>query len=121
MGFQSTLAELGQTAKLVVATDSSAAKAFASTRGLGRMRHLQVRDLWLQSLVRAGRVLLLKVRGDQNPADVMTKYLDRQVVVHQLSVGGIRVVPAGVPSGPRGGVEPRSRRTQFCVQAFARV
>ena len=31
-----------------VGTDSSAAKSFVSRRGLGRMRHLQIRDLWLQ-------------------------------------------------------------------------
>ena len=31
-----------------VGTDSSAAKSFVSRRGLGRMRHIEVRDLWLR-------------------------------------------------------------------------
>eukprot|EP00973_Karenia_brevis_P018351 2517538-Karenia_brevis.AAC.1 len=29
-------------------TDSSAAKSFVCRRGLGKMRHLEIRDLWLQ-------------------------------------------------------------------------
>lgn len=33
-------------------TDSSAAKSFVHRRGLGKMRHLQIRDMWLQKEVR---------------------------------------------------------------------
>ena len=32
-------------------TDSSAAKSFVCRRGLGRMRHLEIRGLWLQKEV----------------------------------------------------------------------
>eukprot|EP00973_Karenia_brevis_P001744 237505-Karenia_brevis.AAC.1 len=32
-------------------TDSSAAKSFVCRRGLGKMRHLGTRDLWLQKEV----------------------------------------------------------------------
>ena len=35
-------------------TDSSAAKSFVCRRGLGKMRHLQIRDLWLQKEVAEG-------------------------------------------------------------------
>eukprot|EP00974_Lingulodinium_polyedra_P122417 11182751-Lingulodinium_polyedra.AAC.1 len=66
------LREMGVNAVLFASADSSSAKAFASTRGLGRMRRLEVKDLWLQGLVKNGRVKLQKVRGDLNPADVMT-------------------------------------------------
>jgi hypothetical protein len=60
------------------------------------VRHLEVKDLWLQALVRDGRVSLAKMRGDRNPADVLTKYLDRATVQAVLALGGFRVVPAGV-------------------------
>ena len=56
-------------------TDSSAAKSFVSRRGLGRMRHLEIRDLWLQQQVRDGLVEVSKVPGERNPADLMTKIL----------------------------------------------
>ena len=56
-------------------TDSSAAKSFVSRRGLGRMRHLEIRDLWLQEEVREGKVVVNKILGTENPADLMTKIL----------------------------------------------
>ena len=34
-----------------------------------------MRDLWLRMEVADGKVVVGKVRGDQNPADFMTKYL----------------------------------------------
>ena len=38
-------------------TDSSAAKSFVSRRGLGKMRHIEIRDLWLQKEVLEVRLL----------------------------------------------------------------
>ena len=66
-------------------TDSSAAKSFVNRRGLGKMRHLQIRDLWLQDEVEHGRLVVHKVKGDQNPADLMTKVLSLKEVVDRLS------------------------------------
>ena len=86
-------------------TDSSAAKAFASTRGLGRMRHVQVKDLWIQGLVKAGRVILHKVRGDRNVADAFTKYHDRAKCTDTWALGGMRVVPVVRDDRAEGGVE----------------
>ena len=34
--------------------DSSAAKSFACPRGLGRMKHIEIRDVWLQKGVEKG-------------------------------------------------------------------
>ena len=51
-----------------VCTDSSAARSFVSRRGLGKMRHLELRHLWLQREVGLGSVLVSKVAGDKNPA-----------------------------------------------------
>ena len=38
----------GMSNVVCLGTDSSAAKGFVSRRGLGKMRHLEIRDLWLQ-------------------------------------------------------------------------
>ena len=56
-------------------TDSAAAKSFVCRRGLGRMKHLQIRDLWLQKEVAEGRLQVFKTPGETNPADLMTKIL----------------------------------------------
>ena len=47
---------------------SAAARSVARRRGIGgRLRHLQIRHLWL------GHLNLDVVAGEQNPADVLTK------------------------------------------------
>ena len=74
---------------LILKTDSEAAKSFVSRRGLGRMRHIEVRELWLQEEVRKGKVVVKKVLGSENPADLMTKFLGRSEVVERLGRMGI--------------------------------
>ena len=71
-------------------TDSSAAKSFVSRRGLGKMRHLEIRELWLQAEVEQGRLEVHKVKGDQNPADLMTKILSLSEVVDRLGWMNLR-------------------------------
>ena len=69
--------EMGTVTKLSIVqvfTDSSVAKSFVSTRGLGKMRHLEVKLLWLQECVQRGRLLVGKVSGKSNIADALTKY-----------------------------------------------
>jgi len=65
--------DLGWYCKIRLLVDSSAAKSIASRTGLGKLRHLEIKFLWLQECVRRGKVVLSKVRGDINPADVLTK------------------------------------------------
>ena len=74
---------------LVLKTDSEAAKSFVSRRGLGRTRHIEVRKLWLHEEVRKGHVIVQKVAGAENPADLMTKFLTRAEVVGRLHRMGI--------------------------------
>ena len=66
----------GCPSRLYLHTDSSAAKSFASRRSIGTMRHLEVKDLWLQAAVKEGKGRLYKVNGEEDPADLLTKYLD---------------------------------------------
>ena len=70
--------------KIVLGTDSEAAKSFVSRRGLGKMRHIEVRDLWLQKEVLKGNVKVEKIPGTENPADLMTKYLGTQDIRRRL-------------------------------------
>ena len=76
-------------------TDSSAAKSFVSRRGLGKMKHLEIRDLWLQREVGLGKVIVNKVAGPKNPADLMTKFLKRWGIDLRLRLMGIRVKWSG--------------------------
>lgn len=53
--------------------DSSAAKSIASRIGLGKIRHLEVKFLWIQEVVKNKKIQVRKIRGDSNPADNLTK------------------------------------------------
>ena len=65
-------------------TDSTAAKSFVSRQGFGKMKHIEIRDMWLQKEVRDGKVEVSKVPGDQNPADLMTKILSTKDIQVRL-------------------------------------
>ena len=49
------------------------------------MRHLEIRDLWLQKEVAEGKVKVFKTPGSENPADLMTKILSWGEIVARLS------------------------------------
>ena len=55
--------------KLTLKSDASAAIAIASRGGLGKLRHIEVCQLWLQEKVRSGVVKVVKVGTDENIAD----------------------------------------------------
>ena len=55
------------------------------------MRHLEIRDLWLQQDVLNKKVVLSKVAGDENPADLMTKILGLADTKSRLSNMNIRI------------------------------
>ena len=75
IGILNMIRDLGEDAKGVVYADSSAALAIAGRKGSGKLRHINIRMLWIQEKERRGEVELRKVRGEVNPADLMTKYM----------------------------------------------
>ena len=73
LGLQSLLRDWGIELPLEVLSDSSAARGFAQRQGLGRMRHIQTRYMWIQERVKEGHLKVLPVRGTNNAADILTK------------------------------------------------
>ena len=70
-------------------TDSTAAKSFVSRQGFGKMKHIEIRNMWLQKEVRDGKVEVSKVPGDKNPADLMTKILNTKDIQVRLDKMGL--------------------------------
>ena len=56
-------------------SDASAACGIARRRGLGKVRHIEVSQLWLQDLVARGKVHLFKIPGEHNLSDMLTKHV----------------------------------------------
>ena len=57
-------------------TDASAAVGIAMRRGLGKVRHIEVNQLWLQNKVADGLIRVTKVDGNINLADHLTKHIE---------------------------------------------
>ena len=89
LGIQSIARDLGLDLKLRVHTDATAAIGIARRRGLGKIRHLDTTDLWVQEKVRSGQIELLKVAGTDNPADMMTKYVERPTLTKMIQKAGM--------------------------------
>ena len=72
-----------------IGTESSEGKRFVGMEGLGKMKHLEIRDLWLQKEVRDGKVVVHKVLGTENPSDLGTKILNAAEINERL--GGMNL------------------------------
>ena len=62
--------------ELEIGTDSFSAIGIAGRRGCGRIRHLETGSLRIQAALHHGRFAIVKVPGEINPADMMTKGLN---------------------------------------------
>ena len=67
--------DMGTEVEVVLKSDSSAGRAISLRKGTGKMRRLQVKYLWLQDATYEKRINVEKVKGTENPADIVTKYL----------------------------------------------
>ena len=56
--------------------DSAAARGIINRRGVGKVRHLSCRSLWLQERMADGSLVVSPVSGTTNPADIGTKRLN---------------------------------------------
>ena len=78
--------------------DSSAARGIASRAGVGKMKHLAVRQLWIQEKVREGRVAVSWISRGQNSADALTHPCPLLISLSSFVDGARRgVKPALIP------------------------
>ena len=89
MGLRSMYADLGYKMTITVHSDATAAIGSARRRGLGKLRHLDCEDLWIQAKVRSKDVQLCKVLGAENPADILAKYVDSKILQAALQRVGM--------------------------------
>ena len=63
LGFQHMAKDLGFTFSIDVYSDAVAAIGIARRRGVGKIRHLDTTDLWVQAKIRSGALNLHKCWG----------------------------------------------------------
>ena len=75
LGTRTLCEDLGETVGIVLELDATAAKGILDRTGLAKVRHIDVNCLWLQEQCAKRLVPLVKIPGEHNPADLMTKHL----------------------------------------------
>jgi hypothetical protein len=59
---------------IIMRMDAASTITALSRPGVGRLKHVDIRDLWLQDQVKMKRLKIVKVPGTENIADLATKY-----------------------------------------------
>ena len=95
LGMQSYLADWGIHLGLVIESDSTSAKSFASRQGLGKQRHVQTRYLWVQERIARKEFQIQKVQGEKNVSDILTKATSGPLLERHLEkLGQVVVAPS---------------------------
>ena len=84
LGLKAMLQEAGVVTKVVIKTDASAAKGIALRRGMGKIRHIEVNQLWVQDKVAKGEIKVIKIGTTENLADHLTKYLNQEGIQEHM-------------------------------------
>ena len=100
LGLQSIAKDLGISLSLRVMSDATAATGISRRRGLGKVRHLATADLWMQDRIRKGDFSLDKIAGAENPADMLTKHVDRVLMSKHMAKLGLYYEGGRADSAP---------------------
>ena len=102
LSYQALMRDLGIELPIRVWTDSTATMGICGRQGLGKLRHVDTRSLWIQQKVRSLTIDLRKVLGEVNPSDLFTKHLSSpERVSTLLGLFGCRHKAGRAESAPR--------------------
>ena len=93
LGLQSLTADLGWRSEITVHTDSSGTQGVCRRKGVGKLRQIEVGDLWVQDKTLKAAFALKKVACTENPADLLTKYVDASIITK--ATGTLQLWPEG--------------------------
>ena len=72
LGIQSVAKDVVKKCGLNLHLDASATRCLVNRRGLGKAKHVDMQNLWIQEASKSGRFTTRKVGTNMNPADLMT-------------------------------------------------
>jgi len=85
---KSFLRDVGVKIDVKIWIDAKAALGIIGRQGLGKVRHIEVQDLWLQEKVKSKAIVMEKVASKENIADLMTKPLTAEEInEHVIRLG----------------------------------
>lgn len=90
LGILSLLKDFGMDKKIRFYVDATAALGVAQRQGIGKIRHLQTNCLWIQEKSITQMIEFIKVHGTQNPADLQTKNVSRELIDKYVQLIGCK-------------------------------
>ena len=93
MGISRLMEDLGVECveRVTLLSDASAAMGIASRRGSGKVRHIEVNQLWLQDKVMKGEVEISKVSTGNNLADALMKHVEGDILGKHMRGLGVQI------------------------------
>ena len=85
------MADVGPRTPSQLYADASAALGIAKRDGAGKLRHINVRSLWLQEKKLRSEVSFNKISGEDDPADGLIKHVRQALAQKYASSTGIRL------------------------------
>ena len=96
---QEILKDIGIPTSLKILTDASTARAICVREGVGKVRHLAARLLWIQQKVQDKAIEIEKISTEDNCADIGTKNLDAYKMTKFMKAIGIgQFIATGPPA-----------------------
>ena len=84
-----------------VKSDASAAIGIAQRRGMGKVRHIETNQLWLQEKVVNGTIRITKIGTYENLADQLTKPVIAEKMRYHLEKTHQKITSGRHPLAPR--------------------
>ena len=82
IGVRELMREWGKECTLTILGDSSACQGTLAREGCGRQKHLEIRQLWLQTHIRSGSIVFRRIPRAINIADALTKHWAGEAIQH---------------------------------------
>ena len=110
LGIQSVAKDFEISCGLNPHLDASATMCLVNRRGLGKAKHVDMQNLWIEEASKSGRFVTKKVGTNVNPADLMTKPQPRPKIEKLVRVMGYEFMKTDGNA-----LKSRSTRTRRCV------
>ena len=100
LGISGMFRDMGIDFGIRIKTDSSAAKGIANRRGLDKVRHIELTDLWIQDQAARGKMTLVKMPGVDNHSDRLTKHSTPEHIAQPMRCDNQQVIAGRHPIMP---------------------
>lgn len=89
LGLKHLARDLGRRLEAGLAGDANAAAGIGARRRVGKIRHLETHSLWLQKHLTEKELVLSRLKGVDNPADLGTKHLNRATIEKHVGYSSV--------------------------------